>query len=206
MGDYGSIGDGRAIEVLAEDSPDRNVDLVGQTIAHLRHHRGWSLKHLSVTTGLSASFLSAVERGDTDISLRRLSRIASAFGHTAVTLLGYTQRASVFHYTAIEEIQVLNRGRGVEYEVRRSPGTEMEIIQVTMQPDTELSDSMSHMGIDTVLVLEGKVEIIVNHRPYLLEAGQSGSFAATHTHTLRNPNDQVARIVAVTTEQTFFST
>jgi len=52
---------------------------IGKTIRQLREHRNQTLKDLAVTTGLSLSYLSLIERNKRDPSLSNLSKIAAAF-------------------------------------------------------------------------------------------------------------------------------
>ena len=65
---------------------------VGEVIRRLRRQRGFSLRDLAERSGLSQSFLGAVERGQSDISVGRLSQVASALGHDVASLLGYSLR------------------------------------------------------------------------------------------------------------------
>jgi len=51
---------------------------VGEVIRRLRRRRGLSLRDLAEQSGLSQSFLGAVERGQSDISVGRRSRPSSA--------------------------------------------------------------------------------------------------------------------------------
>src|SRR5438067_10997077 len=66
-------------------SPD-----VGAVIRRLRTQRGISVRALAQASGISASFLGAVERGSSDIALGRLSLIAQALDHDVACLLGYS--------------------------------------------------------------------------------------------------------------------
>src|SRR5579883_1658123 len=63
---------------------------VGEILRRLRKRRGLSLRQVADLSGLSVSFLRAVERGESDISLGRLARVARIFGHDVGSFLGYS--------------------------------------------------------------------------------------------------------------------
>lgn len=50
--------------------------------------RGWSQEELAGATGLHRTFISLVERGECNISLDNLEKIADAFGLSLAELLG----------------------------------------------------------------------------------------------------------------------
>src|SRR4051812_49764989 len=58
--------------------PDWSAEQLGRTLRELRTARGLRLSDLARDTGLSASFLSQVEQGQSDIAVGRLMRIAHA--------------------------------------------------------------------------------------------------------------------------------
>ena len=65
---------------------------VGEVIRRLRRQRGFSLRDLAHRSGLLQSFLGAVERGQSDISVGRLSQVAGVLVHDVASLLGYSLR------------------------------------------------------------------------------------------------------------------
>src|SRR6266496_4388733 len=62
---------------------------VGEVIRRLRMRRGLSMRALADEAGISASFLGAVERGESDIALGRLALVAEALDSDVASLLGY---------------------------------------------------------------------------------------------------------------------
>jgi XRE family transcriptional regulator, aerobic/anaerobic benzoate catabolism transcriptional regulator len=76
--------------MAAETAPHRTEDLlarVGTRIRALRRERRWSRKELGERAGLSERFLSLVETGRGNPSLRTLAEIAGALETTPVALL-----------------------------------------------------------------------------------------------------------------------
>ena len=66
------------------DAGDWSPEHLGRTLRRLRAARGLRLADLASESGLSASFLSQVEQGRSDISVGRLMRIAQAL-HVRMT-------------------------------------------------------------------------------------------------------------------------
>src|SRR3954453_14516621 len=62
----------------AAGQPDWSAEKLGRTLRELRNARGLRLSDLPRASGLSVSFLSQVEQGQSDIDGRRLIRIAHA--------------------------------------------------------------------------------------------------------------------------------
>ncbi|MGO0122993.1 helix-turn-helix domain-containing protein [Desulfothermobacter acidiphilus] len=62
---------------------------VGEQIRLLRTEKGWSLQELSCRAGISASYLSEIERGTVYPSLSTLKRLAEELGVAPVTFLGH---------------------------------------------------------------------------------------------------------------------
>lgn len=54
--------------------------LVARKLRYLRFQRGWSQEDLAAASGLHRTYISAVERGATNISLDNIEKLADAFG------------------------------------------------------------------------------------------------------------------------------
>src|SRR3972149_2149014 len=61
---------------------------IGQKIRELRMHQGMKLKELSQKVGVTASFLSQVERGVAVPSIGSLKKISDAFGISITSFFG----------------------------------------------------------------------------------------------------------------------
>ncbi len=54
--------------------------LFGQRLMQLRKERGWSQEHLALESGLARSYLGGVERGQRNIALLNICRLAETLG------------------------------------------------------------------------------------------------------------------------------
>jgi transcriptional regulator with XRE-family HTH domain len=72
------------------DSPLRRA--LANTLRELRAERGLSQEQLADEAGLHRTFVGAVERGERNISIDNIGKLAKALGVPASTLLGKVAR------------------------------------------------------------------------------------------------------------------
>lgn len=63
--------------------------LFGQHLAALRKARGWSQEQLALESGLARSYLGGVERGQRNIALLNICRLAQALGYRPADLMTF---------------------------------------------------------------------------------------------------------------------
>ena len=68
-------------------------DIVARNLRLYRSEHGWSQERLAFESGLNWTYLSAVERGEQNISLDNIHRLAVAMNVEAWTLLRNTSKA-----------------------------------------------------------------------------------------------------------------
>ena len=165
---------------------------VGEIIKRLRRQHGLSLREVATESGLSTSFLSSVERGESDIAVGRLARVAACFDHDVGSLLGYTSRRARPRIVRPDERIEVRRGAGVSYEAYRLPAFDMELFVMRFDAGAAFENEISHEGLDATLVLEGELVLTVNGEDYRLEQGACAIWSAAHLHALRNDADRAA--------------
>ncbi|HEY8028565.1 MAG TPA: XRE family transcriptional regulator [Gaiellaceae bacterium] len=174
------------------------VPQVGAVIRRLRSQRGISVRALAEASGISASFLGAVERGDSDIALGRLSLIAEALDHDVASLLGYSLRQSSPRF--VEPARKGARGDGVEFSAFRIPGSHLELLVASFAPHSGFDDSITHAGIDVAYLAQGELVLVVDGVEYVLHEGECVVWPSSHPHTMRNASDAPAIVVGFATE------
>ena len=191
-----------AEEVSADGMPAAQAATprVGEVIRRLRRRRGLSLRDLAEQSGLSQSFLGAVERGQSDISVGRLSQIAAVLGHDVASLLGYSLRRATPVVIRPADHVGSPRGRGVELATFAIPGTHLELMRATLAPRSLFDDEVTHAGIDVMYVSEGSLVLVVDGVDYPLRASECAVWPSSHAHTLRNDGDVPAVALGFTTE------
>ena len=190
--------DGRPAAARPGDVPD-----IAGLIRRLRQQNKMSLAELGAASGLSPSFLGAVERGESDIAVQRLARVAAVFGHDVGSLLGYSLRnVAPRIVTGIDRFEI-DRGDDVTYEVMRIREVDFELVIATLAPHAEFRDAITHAGLDICVALDGSIVIEYDGVDFPLDAGETATFAGSQPHRIRNDGDVEARLVAITTARMY---
>ena len=172
---------------------------VGTILKRLRDRNGVTVRDLAKASGLSASFIRAVERGDSDISLGRLARLAQFFEYDLGSFLGYSAQLSRPNFVTAQTRKKVPRGRGIDYEALHLPGIDLDFIMVKLEPHPKFRNEMTHEGIDVVYAVEGSIVLVVDGVDYPMETGDCCAFSAAYPHLLRNDSGRRATAVSITT-------
>lgn len=172
---------------------------VGKILERLRSQRGMTVRELAEQSGLSPSFIRAVERGDSDISLGRLARLAQVFHYDIGSFLGFTAKLSRPTFVGASDRKKINRGRGVSYEAIHIPALDLDLVIVTLAAGASFKDELTHEGIDVLYITEGEVVAVVNDVDYPMTAGECCVFSAGFPHKIRNDSKRPASAISVTT-------
>ena len=182
-----------------EASNDVSVPDVGKILQRLREQRNVTVRELAESSELSESFIRAVERGESDISLGRLARLARFFEYDLGSFLGFTSKLSRPNFIGKEKRATINRGRGVKYEALHLPGIDLDFVNVELAPKSKFKDEMSHEGMDVVYVTQGEIVLVVDGVDYPMSEGECCVFSAAYRHRIRNDSNRTASIVSITT-------
>jgi transcriptional regulator with XRE-family HTH domain len=172
---------------------------VGKILERVRTQRGMTVRELADQSGLSASFIRAVERGDSDIAIGRLAKLASVFHYDLGSFLGFTAQLTRPTFVTAGDRKRVNRGKGIGYEVLHLPALDLDLVDVRLAPGAEFKNELSHEGIDVVYVTKGQLVLEVNHVDYPMVEGECCVFAAGFPHKLRNDSKSAAAALSVTT-------
>jgi transcriptional regulator with XRE-family HTH domain len=63
--------------------------LFGKRLVQLRKERGWSQEQLALESGLARSYLGGIERGQRNIALLNICRLAETLGIPASELMDF---------------------------------------------------------------------------------------------------------------------
>jgi len=183
--------------------PIEGVPNIGQILKRMRNQRNLTIREVAEGSELSASFLSAVEREESDIALGRLARLAAFFEQDIGSLLGF--KAHIGRPTFLSQIDRIrvNRGRGIDYESLRLPGTNLQLQVMRFEPRSGFRDELTHEGIDVVMAIEGQVILVVDRVDYPLATGQCTVYSASFPHKLRNDSSRRAVAIGITTARLF---
>jgi len=176
---------------------------LGPRLRALRAARGWSLAAVAAKSGLSISFLSAVERGQANPSVGNLFKLADAYGTTVPGLNaptpGVDDHGEDRHLLRPTDRPryVAGGGRVVIEDLIAHAGA-LEAQRIEVLPGGGSEEAYAHPGEEFVFVLAGELTFwLGERRRYRLAAGDSLSFRSTRPHRWRNDGAEPAVLLWV---------
>jgi transcriptional regulator with XRE-family HTH domain len=179
--------------VATRTTEELNIAALGERIRGERLRQRLSLDDLAAASGVSRSMLSAVERGAKAPTILVLHRIATGLGTNVTRLLGEEQAAPVIVLRHDEQM-VARDPSGWE---RRNlapvlPGSDFELMRTTIPPGVNAGEFPPHPpgSREYVAVEQGTLRLTLGGVPYLLQRGDSISYAGDVRHAFANPGDE----------------
>jgi DNA-binding transcriptional MerR regulator/quercetin dioxygenase-like cupin family protein len=175
----------------------------GGQLRSLRRRRGLSLRAAASLTGLSPSFISALERDAAGASVSSLKQLTEAYGVTMLDLFG--THAPAARHVRPEQRPVLElEGRGVRIEQLALGARLLEPQLFVLAPGAGSDGSYTHAGEELLYVMSGALTVWVGERErYRLRAGDSLCFPSTLSHRWRNRAGGETRLLWINTPPTF---
>ena len=163
---------------------------LGKRLRALRNEWGLTLAQLGQQVGLSASYLSQIERGVAIPSLSRLTAIASALD----VEMGYFFENDVPSPCVVR----LNQGKKlsdttdiiVELLSVDLSDKEIQPYRVVCQPGASKGQPPTYPGEEFGFVLKGQLTVTVGEETFVLEAGDSIHYQTLQPRSWRNEGDE----------------
>lgn len=176
---------------------------VSEKIKIFRKENNKTLKELSEETGLSVSFLSQVERGESNLAITSLNKIAEALG-IHITSFFSPQYIEDFK-TSPEKMEPFKIERSDQEFFRASSEFKDRKLDnyVIKIPPNNASESSSHKGEEMYYVLEGELTFYVNGKKYVVRKGEVIHYPSDIKHHYINDSDRTAKILCVLTPKLF---
>lgn len=184
---------------------------VGQYVRRERERAGISVRELARRLGVSASFLSQFELGQSQAAVNTLFAIATQLNLSLDDLLGHSvepggsaavkgstrpTRPDAAHYLSFQT--------GVRWRRLARLGQEhVDFLLTEYEPgaDSAPGDSpQKHKGNDYGYVLEGTLTVIVNGRRKRVKAGNAVAMRGDVPHRLVNETDELVRAIWFVTD------
>ena len=175
---------------------------IGERLAQMRKARGLSVQAAANQAGLSAPFVSRVERGTARPAIAALKRLTAVYG---ASMLAF------FNLQAPSRALVRPRDRrvftaaGVRIELLAFGGQlHMEAQLFLVAPRASSGGSYNHEGEEFIYMLSGKFEIWLDEvERYLLEPGDSLYFNSIRSHRWGCVGDEAAVLLWINSPPTF---
>jgi transcriptional regulator with XRE-family HTH domain len=168
------------------EEAESGAESLGSRLRALRTEQGITLAQLGRMVGLSASYLSQIERNRAKPSLTTL--------HSVAETLGVEMRSLFEHPTPVWH--VVRKGHSEEfgdekaeaaYEVLSSGAVrgKFEPCRVTCWPGMRTEEE-THPGEEFVFITKGQLEIKVGEEDWTLSAGDSIHYQGSQPHSWHN--------------------
>ena len=185
------------------------MDAVGEAIRAIRRRKGWTLENLSASCGLSAGFLSQIERGLSSLSIVSLQAISEAFEVPLSELFLTEEDHQLTENTAVSPVtKVANQLRiqigdypiTYKYLSGEFPNRIAEVL-INEFPPNYRHPLAPHKGEEFGYVLEGRLILKIVEDEYSLEPGDSYHFLASKPHSYETSEKQGAKVLIVTSQK-----
>jgi transcriptional regulator with XRE-family HTH domain len=177
--------------------PDLNGLAVGERLRNLRQERGLSLKEVASGSNMSASFLSLVETGKSDISLARLLGVLRYYGIGLTELLPEEQPpdAQIVHTDTRPHVSFPGEGFDIYLLTPDTKRTFAPMIAV-IQPHGKPAEFSQHPGQEFLLVLEGEIRFTLHgSKARRMVEGDSIYYESDRKHMVENMSDDDEAVV-----------
>ena len=181
----------------------RGSKIDGSRLRALRQRSGLSLRDAARVSGLSISFISALERGASGGSVAALQRLTSSYGATLLDL--FTEPGAGGRLTRPGERPVLNVAQPETRIEQLAHGpTQMEPQLFVLAPGASSEGAYAHDGEEFMFVLRGRLSVwLGDDEHYRLAPGDALYFPSTLPHRWRNEHRGETRLLWINTPPTF---
>jgi DNA-binding transcriptional MerR regulator len=185
-------------------APAMDQDGLGTRLKNMRTARRASLRDISQSTGLSASYLSSVERSLSSPSIASLQKIAAALGTNLPNLLGDEADQQREVVRRQERPRLRYPEQGVRIERLSVNETMLEPLLFIVKPGAGSQEPYEHDGEEFIFVQTGLFTITLDgSETHHLDTGDSITFRSRRPHTWSNPGTSDAHLIWVNTPPTF---
>ncbi len=192
--------------MIVSQAPPTSLGSVGTALRRVRKARSLSLADVAEATGISASFLSLVEKNRSDITIGRLVRLIDFYGISITDLLPFAARSEYPEVIHPDERRVLvSPVEGIDvYLLTADTDRQMMPLEVHFQAGASLAEPGRHAGEEWLLVLEGQLRLeLEGAEARVLGRGDTAYYPAERPHLLANASETaLLRVLCVDTPPT----
>ena len=187
-----------------ENGHDGGEDVLralGARLRALRHQQSLTLREAGEQAGLSASFISMVETGHTEIAISRLVRLTGVYGASVADVLSEAHEPAVEYVPLEAALRVPLPSPSVDLRYLASPSWEMEPFLLRLAPRARL-EGLKHPVQEIIHCVEGRPIVIVGGREYALSPADTLLVPESVEHAYRNDITEDAVLFGVVRRNT----
>jgi DNA-binding transcriptional MerR regulator/quercetin dioxygenase-like cupin family protein len=181
---------------------DEGATTRGERLRRLRHEASLSLRAAGELSGLSAGFISALERGASGASVATLQQLMAAYGATLRELFAELPTGRLVRPAERAVLELA--GGSVRMEQLAGADSRLESHLFVLAPGASSQGSYAHAGEELIFVLDGGVTVWLGRdEVYELQAGDALTFSSQLAHSWENRTTTETRLLWINTPPTF---
>jgi len=181
---------------------DSDSHLIAARLRKLRHRRGLTLSSAAEKTGLSASFISCVERGQANASVASLQKLSVLYETNVLAF--FRKDKSNRKLVRPRQRKSMSNEPGIRIELLATGETAMEPHLFHIAPGSSSGGSYHHEGEEFIFAISGSCEFWLDEvEHYKLTSGDSLYFSSKQTHRWSNVGEVEAVLLWINTPPTF---
>ena len=176
----------------------------GAAIRRNRMERSLTLTELAAASGMSIAMLSRIENGQSAASLEALERLTAALGIGLAALFEAIEDTSgaAQLVKASDQMEVVRTGtrHGHVYKLlayQKGPRKAFEPFLIEMDQESDAHPRFQHPGTELIYMLSGRMEYRFGDRLFVLEPGDSFTFAGAVVHGPERLLDPPIRFLSI---------
>ena len=184
---------------------DEQLKQIGERLRGLRDVLDLSAQEVADTCGISLEKYEKIERGEVDITISNLMKIAHKYGVSAEELM-FAEAPRMKSYFVVRKGQGMSveRTKAYKYQslVSGFVNHKADVFVVTVEPKPEAHTvyKNTHAGQEFNLVLEGKMELYIGGKTMTLNEGDSIYFDSKVPHGMKALGNKAVKFLAFTVE------
>jgi len=178
-------------EVESASPPQKSL---GPNLELMRHRHGLSLTAAAKRAGMTAGYLSAIEKSQAKAPYRAIQKLAKVYGTSILGLYHLPEKTS--HVVRSGDRKLMSVFPGFQLELLSVGARSMDSMIFRIEPAAGCNQSYAHEGEEFVYVLEGKFVIWLDDlEKYVLAAGESIWYDSKRNHRWLNPSKKNKAVV-----------
>jgi transcriptional regulator with XRE-family HTH domain len=178
---------------MSTDAPDPPL---GPRLRELRARRGLSIKAAAERAGISPSFLSLVERSQSDLAMSRLMRLLTLYGASLIDLVDAPDAPKSDVIRGGKEIHITSHGERIDAYLLVADSDRPLVPMIWVyEPGASMGEAYTQPADHFSYVLEGTVLVELDDERYELTAGDTVYVRAGRRFRVRNESERVARLL-----------
>jgi transcriptional regulator with XRE-family HTH domain len=171
---------------------------LGERLRRLRAERHISQRELAAQAGISINSVSLIERNEISPSVSTLQSLAGALNIKVSFFFDDEYPGEILLVKAQDRPVITGNGLVIEGVGQRLKGQELEPFLVILESHARSGERpVVHPGHEFICCQEGRVEYLIDGKPYIVEKGDFLIFEANLPHVWRNPFEERAKFVLV---------